>query len=355
MDTHQPRDPGRGESQLIDRQGFWSLVVATPVLLAVLRLWAEAGGDLQTTLLLVANVGAVNLFAALVVHAAWLVSAVLVTIFAIGGITDPYHAAPPEVRGGQAAKPPLFCWLSGHAPLWLKLSVFALAALTWKLLYAPLLILAFFATFRDQLPQTAPPPSSSREPTSPRRIQLLQLVSLAGYVALFGPTVVQAAEQRYVVPVMLIVGAPVLLMLGAYHPVPARLARPFAAVTQTGTIAFALIAGTPVIAAPVLPLSVVTVEGPDGPEPVRGHVVEVNDNTTAILRENGGVEFIANSDVEARILCPDRDQAPQYRLWIHGIHVEDNLLQGIGRNRHPRVTIDPRCRPAVPEHEVDEG
>lgn len=354
MDSPRPPVPDRGEPELIDRQGFWSLVVAVPVLLSVLRLWAEAGGDLQTTLLLVANVGAVNLFAALVVHGAWLVSAALVAIFAIGGITDPDAAADPAWAGRPAA-PSLFCWLSRRAPLWLKISVFALAALTWKLLYAPLLILAFFAMFRDVLPQTMRPPSSRRAPTSPHRIHALQIVGVIGYAVVFAPTAAQAAEQRYLVPLMLIVVTPLLLILGAYHPVPRRLSRPFALVAQTGTIVLTLIAGAPVIAAPVLPLTVVTVDGIDGPEPVRGHVVEVNENSTVILRESGGVDFIPNTKVAEQILCPDRDQAPQYRLWIYGIHVEDNLLQGIGRNRHPRVTIDPRCRPAVPERQADEG
>jgi hypothetical protein len=67
-----------------DRQALWSLAVGVPALVSVLRLWIEAGGDLQTTLLLVSNVGPINLLATFVVTAAWLVSAVVVVVLALG-------------------------------------------------------------------------------------------------------------------------------------------------------------------------------------------------------------------------------------------------------------------------------
>jgi hypothetical protein len=323
-------------ARTFDREAFWALAVGVPVLVSVLRLWAEAGGDLQTTLLLVANVGPVNLFAALVVTATWLVSATLVAVFAIGSMTREGAAAP----AAPLTWPSFFAQLAAGAPYWLVIGTFVLAALTWQLAYLPLLILAGCATF----------------PWRPKGgLWLVGWAAAAvGYIAAFGPAAVQAIAGRHVVPAVLIILPPVLLALGAARPIPATLARPFAVLAQSAAVVLVLFAVTPILSAPVLPLSVVTVAEPDDqpPKPIRGHVVEVNDTTTAILRVRGGVEFIPNAKIAARILCPDRGQAARYRVWVHGVHIEDSLLQGVGRSRRPVVMLDPRCRPTVPEREA---
>ncbi|ASW55813.1 hypothetical protein [Plantactinospora sp. KBS50] len=318
-----------------DREAFWTLVVALPALISILRLWAEAGGDLETTLLLVSNVGPVNLIAGLVVTATWLVSAVLVAIFAIGTVT---RAALPggTERYGWAA---LFARLAAAAPGWLRLIAFVLAALTWQLLFLPWLILAACAAF-------------GWYPSGPRRRLVGWVLAGAGYLAATGPVVAAAVGRGYVVPLLHLLGPPVLLALGAARPMPAAAARPFASATQAGTALLALAAAAPVLATPVLPLSVVTVGVADEdqpPQPIRGHVVEVNDATTAILRAHGGVVFVDNQQVKARVLCPDEGATPRYRLWILGVHVENSFLQGAGRLRRPATPVDPRCRPTIPE------
>ncbi|HEY0696709.1 MAG TPA: hypothetical protein VGD43_02755, partial [Micromonospora sp.] len=319
-----------------DRESFWTVAVGLPALVSVLRLWAEAGGDLETTLLLVANVGPVNLFAGLVVTATWLVSAALVAVFAVGTLTRPGMPA----GGGRLSWPTLFAQLDWAAPRWLRIIAFVLAGLTWQLLYLPLLLLAACATFGWH-------PGGSR-----RRLVGWGAAGLA-YLAVFGPVAVSALVNGYLVPAALVLLPPVLLVLGASRPLPAGLARPFAVVAQSATVALVLLAVAPVLSTPVLPLSVVTVTGPDGtpPQPIRGHVIEVNDATTAILRSRGGVDFIPNRRVADRILCPDQGQATRYRLWVFGLHVEDSLLQGIGRLRRPVTPLDPRCRPTILERE----
>ncbi|MEH1015194.1 hypothetical protein V6U90_19020 [Micromonospora sp. CPCC 206060] len=323
-----------------DRESFWTVAVGLPALVSVLRLWAEAGGDLETTLLLVANVGPVNLFAGLVVTATWLVSAALVAIFAIGSLT---HAALPPTAT-RLSWTSLFAQLAVAAPSWLRIIAFVLAALTWQLLYLPLLILAACAAFGQY------PDRNRGRPTG-------WIVAGVGYLVLLGPVAVRAALGGYLVPLAYLVLPPVLLALGAARPVPASLARPFAAIAQGSTLTLVLLAVTPLLTTPVLPRGVIIVTGSDGApaQPVRGHVIEVNDATTAVLRARGGVEFIPNDRIADRILCPDEGEAARYRLWVFGLHIEDSILQGVGRFHRPAVPLDPRCRPTVPERQPGAG
>ncbi|MGN9808010.1 hypothetical protein ACTMSW_01445 [Micromonospora sp. BQ11] len=314
-----------------DREAFWTVAVGLPALVSVLRLWAEAG-DLETTLLLVANVGPVNLLASLVVTATWLVSAALVAVFAVGAVTRRGR------RSGSATLTwnSLFAQLSWAAPRWLRILAFALAALTWQLLYLPLLLLAAGAAF-------------GVHPT--RRHRIGWLLAAVAYLAAFGPVAVSAVLAWYVVPALLVLAPPVLFALGATRPIPAGLARPFASVAQVAALALVVLAAAPVFTAPVLPRGVVAVtgEGDDPPQPVRGHVVEVNDTTTVVLRSSGGVEFIPNGRVADRVLCPDEGQTARYRLFVFDLHIEDSVLSGAGRLRRPAPVLDPRCRPTVPE------
>lgn len=327
--------PSSTQARPFDRESFWTIVVALPALVSILRLWAEAGGDLETTLLLVSNVGPVNLIAGLVVTATWLVSAALVTIFAVGSLTRNALRAGVERLTWSA----LFAQLASAAPRWLRPIAFVLAALTWQLLYLPWLILAACAAF-------------GWHPAGPRRRIVLWALAGVAYLTVVGPVVVAAIARGDVVPVAHLLMPPLLIALGATLPIPAGLVRPFAAAAQAATVLLVLAAAAPVLATPVLPLSVLTTvkAGDDQPpQPIRGHIVEVTDTTTAILRVRGGVEFIDNDQIAGRALCPDEDEAPRYRLWIFGMHVENSILQGVGRLRRPVVPIDPRCRPTLSE------
>ncbi|GIG85185.1 hypothetical protein [Plantactinospora endophytica] len=339
-------------------QSFWTLVVGVPAIFSVLRLGVEAGGELQTTLLLVANVNPVNLAAALVTTAARLVSAGLVAVFAIGAVLLASAEAAPTHRIGR--HPPLFARWRAITPPWVVIASFAVALATWPILYLPLLLPAFTAAFQLG-------PARLDERRIPRLLLLAAL--LAGYAVLMLPTLSDAWQQREAFAV-LVIAAPPLLALLVPGPVPVAVARPLAMTVQLAVLAMLCWAALPVITTPVLPLTVTTIRadgdgggtgspgdpgtGPAAPgavdggvERIRGHVITTDDVSMVILQERGGVRYVPTGQVEEQVLCPTEEELPRYRLRIHGFHVEDSLLEGMGRRVRPVNRIDAECRTAT--------
>ncbi|HET8659806.1 MAG TPA: hypothetical protein VFM55_12505 [Micromonosporaceae bacterium] len=330
----------------IDRQAFWSLSVGVPVLVSVLRLWVEAGGDLHITLLLVSNVGPVNLFTALVVTVTWLVSGTLVGVYTLGALTREAAST-----GGGTPWYLLASRQSRATPGWLKVIVFGFAALTWPVLLLPLLLFAAFVASYPDEPE-GPPPDITAAPQDPpmpaRRDGQHRLLwwAVPIYLVIFAPAAVLGIERGHFLPAVLVFLPPVLLALGAHKPIPASVVPLFSGTAHVVAGVLLVAAVSPALSTPVLPLSVIAV-GAEGEEPLRyvvGNVVEVDDTGTAVLLERGGIEFIPTGQIQRRTLCPEADQAPRYRLWVHGIHIEDSLLQGIGRAHRPAVPLHPTCR-----------
>src|SRR5262245_30979821 len=85
-DDHQA--PGVGPTKPHHSQAFWTLFVALPAAFSILRLWVESGGQLQTMLLLVSNVSATNLVAAMFTTGTPLVTAGIIAAVAIGSVLD---------------------------------------------------------------------------------------------------------------------------------------------------------------------------------------------------------------------------------------------------------------------------
>ncbi|WP_424089218.1 hypothetical protein [Micromonospora citrea] len=311
-------------------QSFWTAVVGVPAIFSVLRLGVEAGGELQTTLLLVANVGPVNLLAGFLTTAARLLSTGLVAVFALGAVLRvSVDRMPAGVRR------PLFVRWMDIVPAWFVLAGFLLALVTWQLLYLPLLIPAFVAAFQLT-------PARLHEQWVPR---LLLLVALyAGYAWLLAPTLVEAGRQGELLALLLFV-APPLLALGVTGPLPAAVIRPLASITEAAVLAMLVWAALPVISTPVLPLTVTTVEPVPGvTEDVRGHVVTVDDVNVVLLQERGGVRYVPVDQVRAQVLCPSEEELPRHRLRVRDFHVEDSLLEGMGRRVRPVHRIDAACR-----------
>ncbi|GAB4051944.1 hypothetical protein [Catellatospora paridis] len=309
-------------------QGFWTVAVGVPAVFSVMRLWVEAGGELQTTLLLVANVGPINLMAALFTTATRLVTTGLVAVFALGAVLAVSTADRPR-------RPPLFARWYAMAPPWFLAGLFAIALAAWQIIYLPLLVVAAVAVFQRELATLEWPRW---------RWAATIGVALAGYGWLVAPTVLQAWRTGELFAVALLVVPPVLA-LGVSGPLPRWLVLPAAALAQLGIAVVLLVAAVPVVLTPVLPMTVTTVATPAGvPEEVRGHVISTDDVNTVILQERGGVRYIDNDAIEARVLCPTAEELVRYRLWVREFHVEDSLLGALGRRVRPMTPVSAVCR-----------
>ncbi|MGI5524391.1 hypothetical protein ACQEUX_26095 [Micromonospora sp. CA-259024] len=329
-------EPGRvrwdpAERRARASQSFWTALVGVPAIFSVLRLGVEAGGELQTTLLLVANVGPVNLLAGFLTTAARLLSTGMVAVFALGAVLAVSADRLPPGTGRR----PLFARWADITPAWAVLASFLLALITWPLLYLPLLLPAFVAAFQLH-------PGRLHERAAPRLLIIIAL--LAGYGWLMLPTMRDAGRQGDVLVLALIV-VPPLLALFIAGPLPGVVIRPLASVTEVAVLATLVWAAVPVISTPVLPLTVTTVGVENGPtEDVRGHVVTTDDVNMVILQERGGVRYVPVGLVRAQVLCPSEEELPRRQLRIHDFHVEDSLLEGMGRRVRPVHRIDATCR-----------
>ncbi|GAB3855951.1 hypothetical protein GCM10029963_51510 [Micromonospora andamanensis] len=312
-------------------QSFWTAVVGVPAIFSVLRLGIEAGGELQTTLLLVANVGPVNLLAGFLTTAARLLSTVLVAVFALGGVL--------VASGHRLARRPLFARWTEITPGWFVAASFLMALVTWPMLYLPLLLPAFAAAFQLR-------PERLHERPAVRA--LIVVAAYAGYLWLLVPTLRDAGRQGEPLPIVLLV-VPPLLALFVAGPLPRMVIRPLAPVTQLAVLVVLVWAALPVISTPVLPLTVTTVGEPGATaagatEEIRGHVVTTDDVNMVILQERGGVRYVPVDQVRGQVLCPSEEELPRYRLRIHDFHVEDSLLEGLGRRVRPVHRVDAACR-----------
>lgn len=348
-------------------QWFWSLAVVAPAVVSVFRLVVAGGGELQTTLLLVANVNPVNLMAAFVINSAATVFAILILLFAIGSIVNTSVDGTTR-NGGEQVRPLVTRW-AGAAPPWFQTIAILIAMIIWPILYLPLLFLAAVAIF-----QLAPD-------RLPRRVRSLVVVVLAAaYTMLVFPTVADAVRQAEWLPVALLTVPPMLTLAinGPVHPLAVRLLSSLAPLIMASALSWALLT---MITTPFLPLTVTTIStkpepgreprmgsvtpvptpvptGIPGPrsttsagnaatppaQSIRGNVVQVDDIHAAILLEHGGVRYVPVDDVLSRVHCPSGDDLPRYRLYIRGLHVEDSILQAIGRRERPPTPVDPVCR-----------
>ncbi|MEH0938268.1 hypothetical protein [Micromonospora psammae] len=308
-------------------QSFWTAVVGVPAIFSVLRLGVEAGGELQTTLLLVANVGPINLLAGFLTTAARLLATALVAVFALGAVLG--------ASGGGAARPPLFARWVEVTPIWFVAASFLMALVTWPLLYLPLLVPAAFAAFQVR------PERLHEQPVA--RVLVVAAV-FGGYLFLLVPTLRDAWRQGEALAIVLLV-VPPLLALFVAGPLPGVVVRPLATLTQLAVLVVLVWAALPVISTPVLPLTVTTVgDGSGASEDVRGHVVTTDDVNMVILQERGGVRYVPVDQVRGQVLCPSEEELPRHRLRIHDFHVEDSLLEGLGRRVRPVHRVDAACR-----------
>lgn len=340
----QLRKIEESERRARTNQSFWSVVVGVPAIISVFRLVVEAGGELQTSLLLVANVNPVNLVTAFAITSARMVSALLVLLFAVSAVLA--ASVDPALRGPDRDARPLVVRWKTAAPMWFVIVVIVVALATWQLLYLPLLLLAVVAMFQLGPARLSPRPI----------IRILVVCAfLVGYAWLIGPTVADAmALGEYLVIALLV--APVVLALGVTGPIHPIAVRPLAVFAPLIMLGVMLWTAYSVVTTPILPTTVTTIDAPAEPgqpvfgssrartEDIRGHVISVDDLYAAILQEHGGVRYVPLDDVRAQVLCPSEEELPRYRLWVHGFHIEDSIFEGLGRRERPAADIEAACR-----------
>lgn len=318
-----------------DNTAFWTIAIGVPVLLSVLRLWIEAGGELQTTLLLVAHIDPINLVAALVATASWLVAGILVAALAVGGVLN---ASGPAGQSNWLAR-----W-TAQAPQWVRLGSFAMAAVTWQIIYLPLLFVAACAAFQLS------PWMAGR----PWRGTLTALFGLSVYGAVVAETLVAAwrleADQRAMAVTLLT--APPVLALFIAGPLRPWLVRPFAVIAPMVAAALTLWAAVPLVTTPVLPLTVTVISAEQFGEPseyLRGHVITSDNVNTIVLAEDGRVSYVPNERIEAQYLCRTSEEIPRYRLRLRllgedVVLLEHSVLRGLGQANRGSAPVSPACR-----------
>lgn len=347
-----PPRPSPEEAERVERasQSFWTFAVSIPAILSVMRLVVETGGELQTTLLLVANVNPINLVAAFLVTGTRLVSALLIMVFAISAILD---ATVPALNPPLAAKlrSSLIVRWKKAAPTWFVWLVVAIAVFTWEALYLPWLIPALVAMYQKRPRDLHPRPVVR---------YVLLAVGFVGYGLLLGPTLAEAVRAGEVL-VLFLLAAPPLLAIVIAGPLAPRPADWLARGVWLVAVFTMLWAGWAMVNTPVLPLTVTTAELP--PEPgrdptdtlteIRGHVIVTNDVHQVILQERGGVRYLPVESIRSQILCPSEANLPRYQLRIRvigtqveGIHLENSILEAIGRAKRPAPALGAACRVA---------
>ncbi len=315
-----------------DNEAFWTVAIGLPVLLSVLRLWVEAGGELQTTLLLVEHIDPVNLVAAMVATATWLVTAMFVAALALGGVLN---------ASGEAGQGFWLARWAARAPLWLKAGSFALAAITWQVLYLPLLVLAACAAYQ------------LRPRGWPGWLAVTGLAAAYGY--LIGPVVADAwrlGPSVYVMTYVLLL-VPPLLSLVIAGPLAPGAVRPIAILTPLASAVLLAWIAVPLVQTPILPHTVTMIsappdQSPGAPKYIGGHIVTSDNTHTAILAQQGGITYVRNERIEAQYLCPTDEEFPRYPLRIHraglSIELEHSVLRGLGRANRAGTPLHPACR-----------
>lgn len=293
-------------------------------------------------LLLVQNVGPLDLVSSLVITLIWVPPAVLLPGHTLGLL----YAVSARPRSGSPGS-----WLARTAertPDWAIAFTVMWAALTWQLRFLPALAMATVAilglTVRHRYGHR-------------RRLVLTACLAL--------PLAVALAEYAWFLPAILDAfgaGEPVLALMLALPPamgllltgpVPVRFAH---VTTHAPAAAGALLTPFVLLAiflrAPVLPSVALELEPGDHAEPVvLGNVVAVDDMMTTLLDSQGAVRFVPNDEVASKILCAGAEKIPSSAVQARGWHVEEAALQWLLPARQPQRTEDPRCegRPAIPQ------
>ncbi|MBN6034074.1 hypothetical protein [Amycolatopsis sp. 195334CR] len=295
----------------------------------MLRLWHLSRQDLHTMLLLVQNVGPLDLVSSLVITLMWVPPVFLLGGHALGLLY--VVSAPPGAPDS---------WLSrtvDRTPDWVLVVTAMWAAIAWELRFLPALAMVVLIILGLTMRQRYP------ERTLIIRSVCLALplvVALATYLW-FGQAIADAFVRGEVtLALLLLVPPPLTPMLTG--PIPARFAR---AATHVPAATAALLGPFLLLAiflqAPVLPWVALELNEPR--QVVLGSVVTVDDTMTTLLDDEAKVRFVPNSSVVAKVLCEGSESVPYSTATAHGWPVEESALSWALPAKHPTGPDDPRC------------
>jgi hypothetical protein len=296
-------------------------------------LWHLSGQNLNTMLVLVQNVGPLDLVSSLVISLMWVPPLVLLTGHALGLL---YQVSVRQVRATWLAR------TVDRTPDWVVVLTVMWAALTWQLRFLPALSMVALMILGLTI--------RKRHPGWPRRNIgiwcLVPPIVVAVVVYVFFASAIVDAFAGGEVALALLLSLPPILTLALTGPVPAHHAwavtHPLAAVAAlVGPFLLIVI----FLRTPVLPSVALQLEpaGEATPEVVLGYAVSIDDTMTTLLDNTGSVRFVPNASVAAKVLCGGAEQIPHSVVDAHGWHVETSLLGLFLPNREPPRTDDIRC------------
>ena len=292
-----------------------SVLPAFPLVLLVLRLWYLSRQDLPTMLLLVQYVSPLGMISALVITLIWTVPAVVLVLRVLGGLL----------------------LISARDPLDAGRSL--LAVITWQLRFLPVLLMLLVSILGVTAWQRHP---GDRTVLRIVTVGVPFAAALAAYLWIW-PGLVSAVVHREPSTFALL-AAPPLLGLLLTGPVPTRYAR---LATHWPAVLAAMVApfvvGAVFLRAPILPTAAVEYAPASGPhEVLRGQIITVDDTMTTVLDLQGEVQFVPNSQVRSKTLCPDTAQVPSSDVTVRGWPVEGSVLEWVAPTRRVAET-DQRC------------
>ncbi|GAA3030731.1 hypothetical protein [Actinokineospora globicatena] len=321
-----------------DAPGFqWTLTLlpAFPIVLLVLRLWQLSGQDLNTMLLLVQHVHALELASSLVISLLEVPPAILLTAHLLGLMS---------LVSGDRGRTSRLERAAERTPNWLVAASVLWSLLVWELRFVPTLLLLGCAiaglTVRKR---------GRADLVFPVCVVLPVAVGVLEYLWFF-PAILDAIGTGDVASALLLI-APPLLAPFLTGPLPERVA--WAGTHGVATLGalvtpFALLAMF--LNVPVLP-SVALVLGDADRKPTEvalGNVVTVDDTMTTLLDSHRDVRFVPNDRLLDKVLCPGPAQIPHTLTTAHGWLLEDAALDWLLPAKSPQGTTDPRCDGRIP-------
>ncbi|MBT8225263.1 MAG: hypothetical protein HKP61_09280 [Dactylosporangium sp.] len=320
------------------QQWLFAFLPTFPLILLVLRLWYLGNQDLQTMLLLVRHVSPLGLFSSFTTTVIWTLPALVLTSRALGALlwTSLGHR--------DSAKRSWLVRQTIRMPTWVVVLACMLAALIWQMRFIPLLLMLASSITGLVV----------RERYQQRRWRRLACVGLPALVAVgssvvMWPAALAAARsagsgQCIALSTTALLLLPPVLAILLTGPVPASLARLVTHWTASGiALLLPFVIGVFFLRAPVLPLVAIEVQEPGtAGQVLLGHIVSVDDRSTAVLNDAGAVQFIENDAIVSQVLCPDAPPSPSTAITVNGWPLEMTALEWIVPP-HYRDRPDPRC------------